>query len=224
MGIIVIGIRNPSEINSSFQGGRCPSWSLMCLRLFPQELWWGVRGAAVGRGCHGSQPDESCAQRYRQAVHGVSPAFRGSVCPAGCMSFKNQLFQTDWLALKPLKAVGLFTLVKGIVPIYLKYSTLLWVLTVLVHGLLNSFSTLWVLCEVKENKPCYDKEAVIDALAEPQRYFWFWRYLLALWWIPVITVSKCLLSGLFLFLHETQQETVSFLCYVFEQWETALDL
>lgn len=42
------------------------------------------------------------------------------------MSFKNQLlFQTDWLALKPLNAVGLFILVKGIVPFYLKFNTLL---------------------------------------------------------------------------------------------------
>lgn len=41
------------------------------------------------------------------------------------MSFKNQLFQTDWLALKPPKAVRLFILVKGIVRVYLKFNMLL---------------------------------------------------------------------------------------------------
>lgn len=91
-----------------------------------QELWWGLRGPAVGRSCHGSQSDESCTQRYWQAVDCVSPPFWGSFRLLGCASFKNQLwFQTDWLALKPLKAVGLFILVKGIVPIYLKFNTLL---------------------------------------------------------------------------------------------------
>lgn len=42
------------------------------------------------------------------------------------MSFKNQLLlQTDWLALKPFKAVGLFILVKGVVCIYLNFNTIL---------------------------------------------------------------------------------------------------